>query len=113
MKVHLTKAFFFSASFSQNNRVVAHNYTLKITTDGLDERLEKELEAKVEGGLIKKLQSHDLGTDVDFLKGTSLEEESLLKVFWALIQKEIHPVPLRALSLEKDGRSKLTLSEGP
>ena len=110
MKITLTKYFRFSASFSKNNKIFGYNYILGITTDIIAEEEEALLEQKINKNLIKKIDSRDLGTDVDFLKGARLHDENLLSIFWPIIKKEIHPLPLRALSLQRDDRTCVTLS---
>ena len=110
MKIALTKYFRFSSSFSKNNKVFGYNYILGVTTDFIAEDEEVRLEQAITKNLIKKIDSRDLGADVDFLKGAHLNDESLLSIFWPIIKKQIHPVPLRSLSLQRDDRTCVTLS---
>lgn len=110
MKITFTKRFYFSASFSNGGRVYGHNYTLGVTTDAMDENFEIEFEKKIEDSLIKKLQTRDLGLDVDFLKGAHINDANLLKIFWGILKKEIQPAPLYSLSLERDGRTQTVMS---
>ena len=112
MKVTFTKLFYFSASYAKNGKIHGHNYTLSVTTDFLDEAEEALLQKKIEGSLIKNLDSRDFGLDVSFLKGVEITDENLLKVFWGIVEKSIHPMMLRSLSLEKDSRTKVAMSSG-
>jgi 6-pyruvoyl-tetrahydropterin synthase len=109
MKFEFAKSFYFSASFSREGKVFGHNYALTVSMDCPDEKRRFLIENKIQESLIQKIHSRDLGLHVDFLKGVELTEENLLKIFWSLIEKNIHPVILRSLSLEKDSRTKLTL----
>ncbi len=107
----LTKSFEFSASYCLGNRVVAHNYRLEATFQNLLEPSAAELELKIQNTLIQKIHSRDLGQDVDFLRGVSLSEISLLKAFWPLIAKTVKPAVLTALSLESDSHTRWTLTD--
>lgn len=111
MKTSQIKKYCFSASFSRGERVIGHNYILGVMTDALDEGQENALDLTVQRALIEKIDSRDLGKDVDFLKNIKIDEMSLLKAFWKILKPEIHPILLRSLFLEKDGRSQMILSE--
>ncbi len=108
--VTFTKTFPFSASFSRDGRVYGYNYTLGVTTDWMEESAEAVFEEKVRVSLIRKLESRDLGLHVDFLKGAKLNDENLLAIFWPLLKKEIHPLPLHRLSLQRDDRTRVVMS---
>ena len=110
MIVTLTKTFQFSASFAEGNKVLGRNYTLRVTFRAPDGRLEEELAEKVERSLIQKLHSRDLGEDVDFLKGTELNDPVLLKKFWAVLEPAVRPAVLSSLSLERDRRTEWKLA---
>ena len=108
-KALLTKLFYFSASFSRGRRVYGHNYTLSVTvrfSEKLDETL---MEKKIQKGLIHKIHSRDLGLDVPFLKKIPLTDYYLLKAFFKIISREIHPVRLHGLCLERDSKTRLSL----
>ena len=109
-RVTFTKTFDFSASFSKGGKVYGHNYTLGVTTDWMDEEAEALFEAKVRGSLIQKMESRDLGLHVDFLKGAKLNDENLLAIFWPILKKQIHPLCLHRLSLQRDKRTKVVMS---
>jgi 6-pyruvoyl-tetrahydropterin synthase len=110
MQVHLTKRFFFSASYSRAARVHAHNYTLGVTVTLPDEDYDESfLEARVRETLVDKVHSRDLGLHVDFLKGCSITELSLVTVFWGIVKKAVAPAELVSLTLEKDKTSQWTL----
>ena len=109
-QVTFTKTFDFSASFSRDGKIYGHNYTLGVTTDWMDEEAEALFEAKVRESLIKKMESRDLGLHVDFLKGARLNDENLLAIFWPILKKEIHPLGLHRLSLQRDQRTKVVMS---
>ena len=104
-----TKFFYFSASFSRGLHVYGHNYTLAVICEFTDKLDETVLENKIQAALIQKIHSRDLSLDVDFLKNMEITDYNLLKVFSEIISKQIHPVRLHALSLERDSRTKLLL----
>ena len=81
-----------------------------VTTDSLDDYSEIQFDKKINEALISKLHSRDLSLHVDFLKGAHITDDNLLKIFWGMIKKEIHPMPLHSLSLERDSRSKVVMS---
>ena len=110
MKMHLTKKFCFSASHNSGSRVIGHNYILSITAEGIDENLDVLIEQKVKEAVVSKLDSRDLGVDVEFLKGAPITDAHLMKSLWTVIQTAIQPVPLCALTLEKDRATLLSLS---
>ena len=105
----LTKSYVFSASYSSGPRVIAHNYRLKASFDGLEEGAEPELDKKIQSVLIQKIHSHDLGQDVDFLRGRPLSDTSLLDAFWPLFTQIALPARLISLSLERDANTRWTL----
>ncbi len=109
MKFSFQKRFHFSASFERDGKIHAHNYVLEIVTDPVDEASELILEKKVRNCLIAKLDSHDLGLHVDFLKNADLTEANLLSAFRKLLSKEILPLKLISLSLERDKNTRVNL----
>lgn len=111
MVLRLSKRFPFSSSFSRDGKVYGYNYSLHLLTDAVSPAEESALEARISEELIRHIHSRDLSSDVDFLKGVAITDENLLKVFWGIVQKAIHPHRLRALTLERDSRTSLTLSE--
>lgn len=111
MFLRLSKRFPFSSSFSRDGKVYGYNYTLLIVTDAMTPEEESGLEARVSEGLIRRVHSRDLSSGVDFLKGVTITDENLLKVFWGRVQQAITPHRLRALTLERDGRTSLTISQ--
>ena len=110
MKATFTKFFNFSACYATKSKVLGHNYRLGITVSVPDEEGEQRFQKKIESALIKKLESRDLGTDVDFLKGETITDLNLLKIFWAILQDEVRPLSLYSLSLEKDKHGRTVLS---
>lgn len=110
MKAVLTKVFHFSASYEKNHKIFASNYRLGVTTSALDESDEADFEKKIQESLIQKIHSRDLGLHVDFLKSVAITETALLQIFSERIKNTIAPLPLFALSLERDDCSKITLS---
>ena len=64
----------------------------------------------VESALIQKLESRDLSLDVDFLKGVSISDLNLLKVFWVRITERLAPIRLHAMTLARDKRTRTTLT---
>ena len=111
MALRLSKRFLFSSSFSRDDKVYGYNYTLHLVTDAMSPEDESALESRVQEGLIRHVHSRDLTIHVDFLKDVTITDENLLKVFWGILQKEIMPHYLRSLTLERDSRTSLTLSE--
>ena len=109
MKSTLTKSYEFSASYSSGNRVVAHNYRLEASFEDFSELLEPHLDQKIQNVLIQKIHSRDLGQDVDFLRGLSHSDISLLKAFWPLVAETAKPATLASLSLQRDARTRCTL----
>ncbi len=108
----LTKSYAFSASYSSGPRVVSHNYRLEAVFDGVLESQEPALDRKIQDGLIRKIHSQDLGQHVDFLRGKALSETVLLEAFWNFVSELVRPASLKALSIERDGRTRWTLT-GP
>ena len=107
----LTKSYAFSASYSSGPRVIAHNYRLEATFDGLQEDAEPELDQKIQNTLIQKIHSRDLGKDVDFLRGKTLSDTILLGAFWPVLSQIVLPATLRSLTLERDARTRWTLTD--
>lgn len=89
--------------------MIGHNYVLGVTTGELHEKEEAFLEKGVREALIQKVHSRDLGMQVKFLKGTDFSDPALLRAFWPVIRKAVKPIRLRALSLERDGRTRAGL----
>ena len=110
MTTAFTKFFHFSASHARGEKIKGHNYVLGVTIDPLEEEKETAFEKKVEAVLIKKLDSRDLGTDVDFLKNVEINDLNLLRIFWDLLAVQLPPARLRALSLERDKRTHTAFS---
>lgn len=111
MKTASLKKFQFSASYNIKDRVIGHNYILGVWTEGLDEAQEKMLERVVQQTLLQKIDSRDLGLDVDFIKNTPITDINLLHAFWKLLEPEIRPILIRSLFLEKDNRSQVSLTQ--
>ena len=109
----LTKSYEFSASYSSGDRVIAHNYRLTAVFNDISEKLESDLDGKIRNALICKIHSRDLGRDVDFLRGVSLSDASLLKAFWAIVAKTAAPATLLSLSLDREANTRWTLTETP
>lgn len=109
MKSLFTKYFHFSASFSRGERVIGHNYVLGVTFPPQEEDAERALVEKIEASLLKEVASRDFA-DVAFLRGINPDDRALLEAFWPRAEKALAPVPLEALSLERDKRSVTTLS---
>ncbi len=109
MKAFFTKKFHFSASFSRGEKVIGHNYVLGVTFPAQAEDAEPGLVDRLEA-LVRPMESRDLGTGVEFLKGVPIDDHSLLKTLWPLAERAIAPVPLESLSLERDRRTVTTLS---
>ncbi len=105
MKIFCTKFFRFSASFSEGSEIHGHNYVLGVTMPAMDRPAERRIDEKIEAALIRRIDSRDLGMDVDFLKGVPMTDSGLLKAFWQVISREITPITLEALSLERDKRT--------
>ncbi len=110
MRTLFSKDFHFSASFSRGERVIGHNYVLQVTFPAQNEDLERVLIEKIEKSLVRPMESRDLGTDVEFLKGVLIDDRSLLEAFWPLAERAIAPVQLESLSLERDRCTVTTLS---
>ena len=108
MPVELTKAFAFSASRSEGERVLGRNYVLKLTLEAVPESAEGELERIVEASLISKIHSRDLG-EVHFLSGIPKDDAGLLRVFADILRAGLGAYRLRRLSLERDSRTTTTL----
>ncbi len=111
MKLTLTKAYEFSASYSSGKRVIAHNYRLIAIFENVAEFSETGLDSNVHSSLIQKIHSRDLGQDVDFLRDVVLSDVSLLKAFWPLVAEAIKPANLVSLSLERDRLTRWTLTD--
>jgi len=107
-KALFTKLFYFSASFSHGREVHGHNYTLGVTVEYSPKLDEALLAQKIQTSLIDKIHSRDLGLDVDFLKKIPISDYNLLKVFSAVLAREIRPARLHGLFLERDGRTRLS-----
>ena len=93
--------------------MIAHNYHLEAVFKNVSELLEPDLDLKIQNTLIKKINSCDLGKDVDFLKGVSLSDTALLKVFWTILAKIAKPATVVSLSLERDRHTRWTLMGPP
>ena len=109
MQTRLTKKFQFSASFKNGERMIGHNYVFGVVTQALSEADEKAFENTVRRLLIDRIDSRDLGLNVEFLKNIEINELNLLKSFWKLLEHEILPLRLSEIFLEKDGRSQVAL----
>lgn len=88
---------------------MGHNYVLGVTFPAQHDDTEQILVDKLEV-LVRPMESRDLGTDVEFLKGLTIDDQSLLQAFWPLAERAIAPVPLASLYLERDRRTITTLS---
>lgn len=105
-----TRLFRFSASHAVGDRHLGHNYVLGVTVEGVRRASDEELLAGgVEEALIRKLDSKDLGLHVDFLKNVPLEDESLLRTFWGILEARLAPLKIRRLTLERDSRTSCSL----
>ena len=113
MKISLTKTFYFSASHSHEGKIFGHNYTLGVTTQAADQDSERILEEKVNGSILQRVQSRDLGLHVDFLKGISINDQNLLEVFWKILDREMKPLVLLKLTLARDKRTQVTMERMP
>ena len=71
------------------------------------------MEEKVNGAVIQRVQSRDLGLHVDFLKGISISDQNLLEVFWKILEKEMKPLVLLKLTLARDERTQVTIERTP
>ena len=109
MDVQLTKYFSFSASRESGGRVFGHNFILGVTVDAAGEDAERRLVHSVETGLIRTLESRDLGLDVELLKGGPTSDAELLSAFRPVLEKAAAPQKLRRLTLERDKRTITTL----
>ena len=109
-KVFWTKLFYFSASFFRGREVHGHNYTLIVTLKYSDRFNEFAVEQKIKKSIIDKIHSRDLGHDVDFLRGVPITDLNLLKIFSEIITREIQPVKLTELSLERDKNTRLLIT---
>lgn len=110
MQMTFHKKFYFSSSFTKEDKVIGHNFMLEVTTPLLNDEEASRLESKVQTSLIRRLDSQDLGLHVDFLKGVILTDENLLKAFWEVLSRELAPTPLLSLALEKDKNTRVSLS---
>ena len=110
MKTLLTKSFSFSASFARGAKIHGHNYVLEVMTDALSASAEAALESNIEAVLIRKIDSRDLGTDVDFLKGVEITDTNLLRAFWPILSEAVAPVALHSLTLHRDRRTRTVVS---
>ncbi|MBI3252221.1 MAG: hypothetical protein HYZ52_02725 [Candidatus Omnitrophica bacterium] len=110
MTFFTTHQFFrFSASHSRGQKVYGHNYILEVITRGLNPEKESATAEKIRRTLIGKLESRDLGLDVDFLKGVEISDQVLLSAFWPIVENAARPAELSALSIKRDQRTKVTL----
>ncbi len=108
-----TKTFRFSASFARDGKVWGHNYVLGVSIDAPSSlEAEARFEEAVAASLIRKLESRDLGMDVDFLEGMEISDTHLLVRFSEILRKAVAPLVLRGLTLERDSRS-VTSLENP
>jgi hypothetical protein len=105
MRFEWTKQFGFSSSYADNNRVIGHNYILNLTTEAVDEASELRIESIVQKTLIDKMHSRDLSLDVDFLKGVTISDAALLNIFWKILEKELLPIRILGMSLQRDRRT--------
>ncbi len=106
MPTTLTKLFPFSASYERGGKIFAHNFILGVTVEIVSGTAEEDWAELIQGSVIKKVLSRDLGLDVDFLKGAEITDLKLLDFFWDEIHKAIRPRKLVGLSLETDSRSR-------
>jgi len=113
MKILLTKIFYFSASHSQAGKIFGHNYALGVTTRVVDQDSERLLEEKVNGSLIRRIHSRDLGLHVDFLKEVAINDQNLLEVFWKILERDMRPLILLKLTLAKDERTQVAMEQMP
>ncbi len=107
MRFSYTKSFRFSASYSDGLKIIGHNYRLDITTDPPGQ--ESDFEKRVQSALIAKIHTRDLSLHVDFLKNTPITDERLLEAFRGVLEKELAPLKIQALNLERDDRTRVTL----
>ncbi len=111
MTLLFTKQFPFSASYARGEKVLGRNFVLEAALEApADEEAETRFVETVERELVSKIESRDLGIHVDFLKGTSIDDRSLLAAFWPIVERAAAPARLRSLSLERDSRTRTTLS---
>ena len=71
------------------------------------------LEEKVNESIIRQVQSRDLGLHVNFLKGVSINDQNLLKVFWTILEREMEPLALSKLTLARDERTQVAMERVP
>lgn len=110
MKAFVTKFFHFSASHASGTRIFGKNYVLEITLDALPPAKEAEFEKKVFDGLIKRLESRDLGLHVDFLRGVESTDQNLLEAFWRVLKEAAPDLEFRSMTLQRDATTKTTLT---
>ena len=110
MKTTLTRHYPFSASFERGGRVIGHNYRLSVTVDCVDEAREALLDKRIHDTLISKVSSRDLTLHVDFLKDIPITDQSLLRTFWDLLEKELSDHKLHRLVLRRNDLVETTLS---
>ena len=110
MTSFLTKSYEFSASYSEADKVVGHNYVLRATFEACGDGTEETLDKKIQDALIKKIHSSDLGQHVDFLKNKQITDLSLLRSFWPLVAQAALPARLERLSLERDRTTQWALT---
>ena len=104
-----TKFFYFSASYSRLDQTHGHNFTLGVTVEYSDKMDEATFINQIEVALVQKIHSRDLSMHVDFLKNIEITDYNLLKIFSEIISRQIKPVKLHSVSLERDPRTKLLL----
>lgn len=112
MKTSWTKSFDFSASYADGPKVIGRNYRLSVTLEGCQPSTERTFQECIEKELIQKLHSRDLSLHVDFLKGSAMDEPTLLRHFWPIVEKACQGATLVSLGLERDQRTRWMLSAG-
>ena len=110
MTSFLTKSYEFSASYSEVDKVVGHNYVLRATFETSGDDAGEALDKKIQDTLIKKIHSSDLGQHVDFLKNKKITDLTLLKTFWPLVAQAALPARLERLCLERDRTTQWALT---
>ena len=110
MKAVLTKSFRFSASTTRGGRILGKNFILDIALEALSVEGEEAFEKKTRDGLIRPLESVDLGLHVDFLKGVEITDLNLLKAFWREMERLCPEFKLLSMTLRRDESTRTTLS---